>query len=141
MMPATRESAGSRASRSFLPTTSPLAPAPTSSSTIWTLPSANVSVWRAEGIPIACETARAVSRSDETTRSMSRRLSRQISAYSAPDVRTIVVALGASLRAIMPATRFASSCEVQAMTRSASPMPAAASSRPLAALARAVATS
>ena len=92
-------------------------------------------------MPIAPVTARATSLSVETSMSKSSRLLRQISAYSELDVRTIVVASGASLRAIMPATRLDSSCEVHATTRLASAMPAAASSCPLPALACTVATS
>jgi hypothetical protein len=56
-------------------------------------------------------------------------------------VRTIVFAPRATLRANEPATRFASSRDVQAITSSASAMPALSSWRPLEALARAVATS
>jgi hypothetical protein len=52
--------------------------------------------------------------------------------YSMLDARMTVVAFGASIRANEPATRFASSREVHAITRSASPTPASASERRLA---------
>jgi hypothetical protein len=69
------------------------------------------------------------------------RPSRQISTYSAPEVRTTVFAFLAAPRANVPATRFASSREVHAITRSLRAIPASTSSRPLTALAGAVATS
>ncbi len=73
----------------------------------------------------------AVSSSELTTKSTSSCPSRQSSTYSTFDVRMTVVAFLASRRANMPATRFTSSREVQAITRSASLTPAPARSRRL----------
>ncbi len=141
MMLATFESAGRCASRSGTPTTPAPPPSSTSNSTICTSPSANTSVWRAALTPITRVIACAVSSSDETTKSRSRRPSRQRSMYSTFDVLMTVVASGASRRANDPATRFVSSRDVQAMTRSARPRPASASARRLAPFASTVATS
>ena len=80
------------------------------------------------------EIACAVSSSEETTKSTSSWPSRHSSTYSTFDVRMTVVAFGASRRANIPATRLASSRDVQAITRSASPTPASARSRRLAPL-------
>ncbi len=129
MMLATFESSGRCASRSGTPTTLAPPPSSTSNSTICTWPSAKTSVCRAAGTPITRVIACAVSSSDETTKSTSRRPSRQRSRYSTLDVLITVVAWGASRRANDPATMFASSRDVQAITRSARARPASASAR------------
>ena len=113
----------------------------TSYSTICTWPFAKTSVWTAAGRPITREIACAVSISEDTTKSTSSRPSRQSSMYSTFEVRITVVARGASMRAKVAATRFASSREVHAITRWASRTPASASERRLAPLASTVATS
>ena len=141
MIAATRESAGITASRSGFPRISALAPSVTSYSTILIWPSAKTSACTAALTPITREIAWAVSISDETTKSTSSCPWRQSSMYSTLEVRITVVALGASSRANVPATRFASSRDVQASTRSASRTPASARARLLAPFASSVATS
>jgi hypothetical protein len=129
MIAATLESRGNSASRSGTPTISGDAPSATSNSTICTCPSAKTSVWRAAGTPMMRLIACAVSSSELTTKSTSSWPSRQSSTYSTFDVLMTVVAFLASRRANMPATRFTSSRDVHAMTRSASFTPALARSR------------
>ena len=126
MIAATFESGGMGAWRSGTPSTSLDASSSTSNSPSCTWPSAKTSVCRAAGIPTIRLIAWAVSSSDETTKSTSSWPSRQRSTYSVLDVRITVVALSASRRANMPATRFTSSRDVQAITRSAVAIPAAA---------------
>ena len=94
------------------------APSSTSNSTIWTWPSAKTSVCRAAGTPMMRLIAWAVSSSELTTKSTSSWPSRHRSTYSTFEVRMTVVAFLASLRANIPATRFTSSREVHAITRS-----------------------
>ena len=91
MIAATRESGGSRASRSGVPRMLGSAFSVTSNSTICTWPSANTSVCRAAGTPIVREIANAVSTSDETMKSTSSWPSRHTSRYSGFVVRTTVV--------------------------------------------------
>ena len=72
----------------------------------------------------------AVSSSEETTKSTSSWRSCQTSRYSTFCVRTIVRASGESRSARMPATMLTSSRDVQAMTRSASTIPASLKDAP-----------
>ena len=133
MMPTTLESSGTPASRSGLLTMWLVQSSGTSNSTICTSPSANTSVWRAAGMPMMLATALAVSTSGETMKSTSISRSRHASRYSAFDVRTTVRALDIRLASIV-ATRFTSSRDVEAMTRSDRSTPASASVRRLAPL-------
>ncbi len=102
------------------PTTSGDAASSTSNSPTCTCPSAKTSVCRAAGTPRMRLIAYAVSSSEETTKSTS-------SWPFAPEVDVLDArraddgrrASAASRRANMPATRFTSSREVHAMTRSA----------------------
>ena len=141
MIAATRESGGIRASRSDVPRMLGSAFSVTSNSTICTWPSANTSVCRAAGTPIVREIAYAVSTSDETMKSTSSWPSRQTSRYSGFVVRTTVVVRAEQAFEIIAETMFDSSREVQAISRSASVIPAAESTRRLAPLPSTVCTS
>ena len=113
----------------------------TSNSTNCTCPSAKTSVCRAVGTAIVREIACAVSTSDETMKSTSSCPSRQTSRYSGFVVRTTVVVRCEQAFEIIAATMFDSSRDVHAISRSASVMPAAASTLRLAPFPSIVATS